>query len=179
MGRTENGCVDLMLHDFLLHVLKIHPPDIIFVHIHGRMDNVVAIVFQSMGEAHISGRMDQDVITLGAHHIQRADHAAQNAVGVADVLGFQTLHTVALLLPVDNGIVILITGPEIAVDGMLRALDDRFRDRGCRGKIHVRDPHGDQVKTFLRLSRRKIHCQSILAVTVQDGSKIVFHNLSP
>ena len=46
VGRAEHGGVDLVLHDLLLHVLKIHPPHAVLVLLQGAVDNVVAVIGQ-------------------------------------------------------------------------------------------------------------------------------------
>ena len=70
------------------------------------MDQLVAVVFQTVGKADIGGAVDQNLIAPGAHAVQGADDAAQNAVFIADVLPGQVRNTVSLCLPADDGIVI-------------------------------------------------------------------------
>ena len=179
VGGAENGGVDLVVHDLFLHVLEVHTPDLILIHIHGGVNDVVAVILQSVGEAHIGRGVDQHIIAPGTHHIQGADHTAQNAVGIADVLALQTFHAVAVALPVDDGVVILITGQEIAVAGVLGTLDDGFGDGGRGGEVHVRHPHGNQVKAVSGLAGGIVHSQSVHAMAVDDGGKIIFHGNSP
>ena len=56
-------------------------------------------------------------------------------------------------MPLDDALEVLRRGLEVAVAGMLRTLDDRLGDRRDGGEVHVRYPHGDGVKTFLRCAR--------------------------
>ena len=185
MGGAENGGVDLVVHDLLLHIGEVHPPDAFLVDIEGGVDDVVAVVFQSVGEANVGGGVEQHIIAPGAEHVQSADHTAQDTVGIADVLGLQAFHTVAELVPADDGIVVFLPGGEVAIGRMLGPLDDGFGNGGHRGEVHVGHPHGDQVEALLGSGDGKsggtggIHGNGIHAMTVHDGSEIVFHSESP
>lgn len=66
---------------------------------------------------------------------------------------------------------------------MLGSLDNGFRDGGHGGKVHVRDPHGDDVKAVLGQVRGKagaetVNGDGVLAVAIHDGCKIVLHSSS-
>ena len=185
VGRAENGGVDLVLHDLLLHVFKVHAPHAVFVLHQGGMDDVVAVVGQTAGETHVGGRVQQHIVALGTEHIQRGDHAAQDAVFVTDVGGGQAGNAVVGLLPLDDGAEVFLGRHEIAKGGMLGPLDHSLLNGGNHGEVHVGDPHGDDIKTLLRSGIRgagrtdHIHSNGISALTVYNGSKIVFHGDSP
>ena len=68
--------MDLMLYQFFLHVLKVHAPNALLILLQRGMDNLIAIVFQTKGEANIGGRMKQHFISLGTQHIQCRNHTA-------------------------------------------------------------------------------------------------------
>lgn len=86
MGRAENRRMDVLLPQQPLHILEVHPPDALFVRHQRTVDDLVAIVGQGIGESNVGGGMNQDLVPPGAEHLQRACHATQNAVLVADVL---------------------------------------------------------------------------------------------
>lgn len=55
---------------------------------------------------------------------------------------------VAPLLPADDGVVVIIAGGEIAEEGVVHPLLDGLCNGGHRGEVHVRYPHGDDVKAL-------------------------------
>ena len=176
--------MDLVFHDFALHILVIHAPDAVLVLDQGAVDDAVAVVGQRAREADVGGAVEQHLVAPGAEDVQGRDHAAQNAVLVADVLGFQTGHAVAGFVPADDGAEILLGGHEVAVGRVHGALDHGLGNGGDHGEIHVGHPHGDGIKAGQGRAGGKavgladhIHDNGILAMSVHDGGKIVFHNL--
>ena len=93
--------------------------------------------------------MNQNLIALGTQNTQSADHTAQHAVFVADVLGFQTLCTVVIFLPFDNLCEVFLTGIEITEGRLLGSADHGLLDSGADREVHIGDPHGDHIKAFL------------------------------
>ena len=63
--------MDVMLHDFLLHVLEIHTPYIILILYELTVNDVIAVVCQTVGEADVGRFVNQDVIAPGAVDIKR------------------------------------------------------------------------------------------------------------
>ena len=61
----------------------------------------------------------------------------------------QALNAIAAALPFDDAVKVLVARIEIAKHGMLGALNDVLLNRGHRGKIHVRHPHGDAVEALV------------------------------
>ena len=112
------------------------------------MYQLVAVVHQGMGEAHIGRGMDQDLVSLGAEDIGHGHHAAQDSVDIADVLRLQSLYPVAAALPGNDAVKVFLPGAEIAEQGVLQPLGHALHHRRHRGKIHVRHPHGDQVEAL-------------------------------
>ena len=182
--------MDLVLHDALLHVLKVHAPDALGVLDQGREDHVIAVVGEGTGEADVGGGVQQHVVTLGAEHVQGADHAAQNAVFIADVLPLQAGDPVAGLVPLDNGVEVLLGGLEIAEGRMLGPLDDGLGDGRAGREVHVGHPHRDGVQAILDLYvRQGLHNEvargvrlgdhvdgdGVLAMAVHDRGEIVLH----
>ena len=140
---------------------------------------MISVVFQTHGKADISRGMKQYVVPFGTHHIQGADHTAQHAIFIADVLRLESGHAVALLLPSDNGSVIFFRWIKISVCRMLHTLHHSLHNRWCGREIHVSYPHRDPVKAFLHLcarNRNVLYCNRIFSVAIQNRSKIVFHN---
>ncbi len=179
---AEDGGMDLLLLELLLHVLRIHPPDAVLVLDQGAEHHVVAVVGQAGGESHIGGGVEQHLVAPGADAVQGRHHAAQHAVFVADVFLGKAGDPVALLLPADDGGEILLTGGEIAEGRMLDAVGHGLLDGGNGGEVHVRHPHGDGVKALPGCaggkaghSAQTVHSDGVPAVAGQDGSKIVLH----
>ena len=140
---------------------------------------MISVVFQTHGKADISRGMKQYVVPFGTHHIQGADHTAQHAIFIADVLRLESGHTVALLLPPDNGSIIFFRWIKISIGRMLHTLHHGLHNRWYGREIHVSYPHWDPVKAFLHLcarNRNVLYCNRIFSVAIQNRSKIVFHN---
>ena len=186
VGGAEDGRMDVVLLQQAVHVVKIHPPHAVFVPVQGAVDDAVAIGFQRAGKADVGGAVDQHGIAGGGQAAQGRHYAAQNTVFVADGLFGQVGHAVAVSLPVGDSLVVGVRRGKVAVQRVLSAFNDGGRDRGHGGKVHVRDPHGDDGKAVLRLARCKaarlaqgIHRQRIHPAAVVHSGKIVFHDRSP
>ena len=149
MGIAENGGVDVLLLQAALHVRKVHAPDICFVFYQGRVDDLIAVVFQAMGKANVGGAVEEHLVTPGADAVQGADNAAEDAVFIADVLFGKALNAVAGALPADDGIVVFRCWVKIAEGRVLCPGDNRLLNGGAGGEIHVRDPHGNHVEARL------------------------------
>ena len=164
----------MVFHDFLLHIFIVHAPDAVLNH-QGAVDNVVAIVPQGVGKAHIGGAVDKHIVAPGAHDIQGRHHAAQHAVGIEDVLRCHSLHAVVPPVPGYDTFEVFLPGGKIAIGRMGSPGDDGLGDCGHRGEVHVRDPHGDQVIVLARLPGRMLHGDGIQPTPVHNGCKIVAH----
>ena len=106
--------MDVLLLQAALHVRKVHAPDVCFVFYQGRVDDLIAVVFQAMGKANVGGAVEEYLVTPGTDTVQGADNAAQNPVFIADVLFGKALNAVAGALPADDGIVVFLCGAEVA-----------------------------------------------------------------
>ena len=189
VGRAENGGMNVIVADPALHVVKVHAPaarsgsrlavDQRAVH------DPVAIVAQGIGKTDIGRRVDKDIVSPGTEHIQGTDKAAEHAVLVSDTVGHKFLYglfPVAPLMPAYDRVKIFLPRRKISESRMLQPLRDRLDNGGRRGKIHIRDPHGNYIKSFRgspgrkssRISNR-INRQRVVAAPVHNGTKIVFH----
>lgn len=113
---------------------------------------------------------------------QRGHDAAQHAVFVADMLGEQAFDAITAALPFNDAVEVLGTRIEVAKHGVLGALNDVLLDRGHRGKIHVRHPHGDAVEALVGCVRSHVgnfspgvNGDGVHAVAVDKRGKVVFH----
>ena len=142
---------------------------------------MVAVVRQAVGEADVGGRIEKHVVPLGTEYIQSTDYAPQHAVFIADALRGKSLHPIPIFVPLNDGIKIFLPGSEISEGRMLSPADDGLGDGGNRGEIHIRNPHGDEIKAFFRRcgshgvlpqggNGKRIH-----SVTLHNRCKIVFH----
>ena len=171
----------MILHDFLFHVGKVHPPDTLLVLCQRGVDNVIAVVRQAVGKADVGGAVTQHVVPLGAKHVQCGGHAAQYAVFVADVFRLQAGDAVVVFLPADDGIVVFRRGVKVAEGRMLRPGDHGLLNGGNHGEIHVRHPHGDHVKALPgggiggTGGAHGVDGDGVLSPAIQNGSKVVFH----
>ena len=184
VGAAQDGGMDVLFGQMLLHVGVVHPPDVGFV-LHQRgVDDVITVVGQAVGEADVGGAVHQHLIAPGADAVQRADDAAQNAVLVADGLGGQAGDAVAHRLPADDGVIIFGRRVEVAEGRVLHPLDDGLLDGGQTDEVHVRHPHGDGVEPGPGRIGRKALAQSVYgdgipAMTVGQGGEIIFHAALP
>lgn len=94
----------------------------------------------------------------------------------------QALNAITAALPFDDAVEVLGARIEIAKHGMLGALNDVLLDRGHRGKVHVRHPHGDAVEALVGRVRSHagdftpgVNGDGVHAVAVDKRSKVVFH----
>ena len=141
--------MDVVLGELALHVLKVHTPHTLIVELKRAVDNTIARSLDGLGKADVGGTMNQHRIARLDIRAQRRHDTAQHTVFVADVLGEQALDVIAATLPFDDAAEILGARIEIAKHGVLGALNDALLDRGHRGKIHVRHPHGDAVEALV------------------------------
>ena len=178
LGGTENGGVDVIFHDLLFHVGKIHPPDTLLVLCQRRVDNVIAIVRQAVGKANVGRAVEQHVVPFGAQNVQRGDHAAQYAVFVADVFRLQAGDAVARFVPADDGIIIFIGRTKIAKGRVLGALDNGLLDGRYRGKIHIRHPHWIHLMPII-FQFSGFPFKRICPASVNDFIKFIFHSRFP
>ena len=138
--------------DLFIHILGIHPPDAGFVPLQRTVDDMEAVAPDTVGKAHVGRAVKQHRVPRRREHLQRRDDASEDAVFVGDDVLGQIVHALALV-PVDNGLVVGVTGREIAEGRVLRPRDDRvLNGAGCR-EVHVRHPHRDHVEARLRCAR--------------------------
>lgn len=172
-----------MLLKLAVHVLIVHPPDAMAVPLQFAVNDFSTVIGDGAGEAHIGGAVEQDGVAGGGEGVQGRGHASQHAVFIVDGGAGQPLHAVALLLPADDAVKVLLPGREVAKGRMLCPADNRFRNGGRGGEIHVRDPHGEVVKARFPGPGAKggadVHGDGILSPAVQNGGKIVFHTGVP
>lgn len=147
--RAEHGGMDVVLGELALHVLKIHAPHALIVELKRAVDNAIARGLDGLGKADVGGTVDQHRIARLDICAQRRHDTAQYAVFVADMLREQAFDAITAGLPFDDAVEVLVARIEIAKHGMLGALNDVLLDRGHRGKVHVRYPHGDAVEALV------------------------------
>ena len=189
VGRTEDGGVDPAFFQFLLHILIIHPPDPFFIPLQIGKLQMEPVVLQAVGKADVGRRVDQHMIPVGAEDLQGADHPAQNAVLISDMLRRQSGNAVAAGLPVYDPLKILLRRTEISEGRMFGSFNDMLLNGGHCGEIHIRHPHGDHGKSFFYLHaldsqhsrfHGPLHLQGdgVFSSPVHKCRKIVFHILT-
>ena len=62
MGTAHNAGVNVIFHNLLFHVGKVHAPYIFLVFFQSTVYNVVSIISKSPGKSHISWRMHQHAV---------------------------------------------------------------------------------------------------------------------
>ena len=178
VGGAEYGKVDIVCLELSVHVLIVHAPDALGIPLQWAVDRDTAGVGKGMGKAHIGGRMDQNLLTGGGKGADCRADPAQHTVFIADMPLFQSLHTVAPALPVDDGRVILGAGIKVAEVRKLHTAADLLQHGGRGGKAHVGDPHGDGIKALVHAQALKgypVGGDKVMAGAVKNGSKVVFH----
>ena len=148
VGGTEDGQVDVILLELPVHVLIVHAPYALPVPLQRGVDGNTARVLEGVGEAHICGRVDKNLLAGSGEGLEHGADAAQHAVFVADVFRQQALHPVAFLLPADDAVEIFFRQGEVAEVGHLHALVYGRHHRRGRLEAHVRYPHGDSGEAF-------------------------------
>ena len=147
--RAEHCGMDVVLGEFALHVLKVHAPHALVVELKRAVDNAIARGLDGLGEADVGGAVDQHRIARLDIRAQRRHDTAQHAVFVTDMLRRQALDAITAALPFDDAVEVLGTRIEVTKHGVLGALNDVLLDRGHRGEVHVRHPHGNAVEALV------------------------------
>ena len=106
---------------------------------------------------------------------------------IADVVPLESGKAIALGLPVYDALVVFVPGQEIAVERVLGALDHSGGNGRTGGKVHVRHPHGNGVKSFLgggglvapHLVADAVHGNGVHAAAINDGREIVLQSRLP
>ncbi len=149
------------------------------------MHDAVAVVAQAVGESDVRRAVQQHGVAGRGECGHGGDHAAEHAVFVSDRVTGQSGHVVAVALPADDRVEVLVRRIEVAIQRVLRAFDDRLGNGRHRGEIHVGDPHRNHIESLARRVRRHswyraqtVHRQGVLAMSVDDGGEIVNHAVS-
>ena len=180
--------MDIMLLDLPGHIFQVHPPDPLIVHLQRAEDALPSLCPGITAKSHIIGTVQKYVLPRLCQHAYRARHEAVHTVLIADMLPLQVCMGAcpcsvrrSLLPPPDDRIVICVRDIEIAEGRMTGPRNDRIRHRGAGRKVHVRNPHGDEVKAFLRGLRLdlppvftySVNGIGIPASAVHDGNEII------
>ena len=147
--------MDILGFQLGVHILVIHTPYAVFVLFQRAVDDFVAVVLDAHGKADVGGAVQQHAVAGRGKRGQCRNHAAQNAVFVADIFLGQAGHAVAGFLPAYDGIIIFVRRLKVAERRVLGSFDDRLRNGGYGGKIHIRHPHRDDIKAVLGTIRGK------------------------
>ena len=184
--RAEHRGMDVILGELVLHVLKVHAPHALVVELKRAVDNTIARGLDGLGKADVGRAVDQHRIAWLDIRAQRRHDTAQHAVFVADMFRAQTLDAITAALPFDDAVEVLGARVEIAKHGVLGALNDVLLDRGHRGKVHVRHPHGNAVEALVGCVRSHtgdlapgVNGDGVHAVAVDKRAKVVFHAEPP
>ena len=180
MGGTEDDGVDVVLGELLLHVLEVHAPDAILVDLEGRVHDVEAVVLEAHRETDVGRAVEKDLIARLHEGGQRGDDTTEDAVLIADALLGEALDAVARLVPLDDGVEVLIGRGEVTKRRVLSALDNRLGDGRHRGEVHVGNPHGDAVKALGRSIRseavaKTVDGDRVHAVTLHVTGEVILH----
>ena len=174
--------MNVVLGELVLHVLKVHAPHALVVELKRAVDNAIARGFDGLGKADVGGAVDQYRIARLDIRAQRRHDTAQHAVFIADMLRCQALDAITAALPFDDAIEVLGTRIEVAKHGVMDALNDVLLDRGHRGEVHVRHPHGYAVEALVGCVRGhtgdlapRVNGNGVHAVAVDKRAKVVFH----
>ena len=182
VGAAKDGNMDIVLFDFTVHILVIHPPDTIFVLVELAVDDPATGIFHRTGKSDIGGGVQQNRFTHRSKCLYCGRNASQHAVFIADRFFGQTFHIMTHLLPVDDGIKIFLRRTEVAKCRMLDTFNDCLLDGGDCRKVHVGNPHRDFGITRLDLrtgNRNSVDSNGVLSSPVHNGRKIVFHKDTP
>ena len=180
--RAEYRGMDVVLSELALHVLKVHAPHALIIELKRAMDNTIARGLNGLGKADVGRAVDQHRIARLDIRAQRRHDTAQHAVFVTDMFRAQTLDAIAATLPFDDAVKILGARIEIAKHGVLGTLNDVFLDRGHRGEVHVRHPHGNAIEALVGCVWSHtgdlapgVNGDGVHAVAVYKRAKVVFH----
>ena len=105
---AEDGEMNMVFFDPALHVFVVHTPDSVFILHKGTQLGSPSVILQHMGEADVSGAVQQEFFTGSRESLHGGGHTAQHSVLVADVLPGQPFHAVSKPVPADDGIIIFL-----------------------------------------------------------------------
>ena len=186
VGRAEDNQMNPVLFYFALHILKIHAPHAVFIGQQRAVDGFSAGSLNVGSVSHVDRGMQKNLVAGRGQDLNRAGHHPVNTVFIADVFPFQAGKMVAPFMPGNNRIIICVAGRVIAEQGMLHTADYGVCDSGRRRKIHVGDPHGNEVEPFFRASgfetpaaaasENCVNRICIFSKPVGVGCKIITHN---
>ena len=125
--------------------------------------------------------MQEHRIARRCEGLERGDEAAEHAVLVSDMLRFEPGHAVAVALPGNDALEVLVPRIEITEVGFLHARGDGILDGGEHREVHIGHPHGDGVEPLLRGLRGTGRAQTVdghrvLPVALHDACEIVGHS---
>ena len=180
VGIAEDNEMDMVLLDLLCHVLEVHAPDALAIARKRAMHDAPSGVHDGAGEADVGRIVHEDRIARRAEGFHRGDDAAQDPVLIADVLLREPTDAVPRLLPVDDRLVVLRPGLEVAEGRMLEALRYRIGDAGGGIEVHVCHPHRNGIEPLLRGARsallpQRIDSDRIKSCTLWQRRVIEFH----
>ena len=178
VGGAEDGDMDAVFFQLPVHVLIVHTPDACLVPLQRGVHRHPAGILKGVGEAHIGGGVDKNLLSRRGEGLQRGADPAQHTVFIADVLRQQALHAVALSLPADDAGKVFLRQGEIAEVGHFQPLVKGLHHRRRGDKAHIRDPHGDGGKARVYRKTLKgdfVGGQGVFPPPVKNGGKIVFH----
>ena len=176
--------MDISGGEFFLQIFIVDAPDPFRILNKRIKDKIYSVIFSAVGEAYISGGLDNYRISGLTEDFESADYTAQYAVLITDTFRSKSDSAVALFMPAYDGVIIGFRRLKIAVSRVRGPLHDCLRYRGNGGKIHIRHPHGNYTETVLHpgagkedvaAGMRKVYGNSVFSQPVHDSGKIIFH----
>ena len=180
MRRTEYGKMDFVFLYFVVHIFVVHTPHTVFILYQIGKYYFTSVIFKHVGKTNVSRRMQKYRLSRRGKTLNRCRKTSQHTIFVSDVLCCKTIYQVALLLPMNDTVVILLGWFEITKGRMVDTVYNMLLNRWHCGKVHICHPHRNAVKAVAYLCSRKrnhIHRQSILSSSVHYCRKIVSHFL--
>ena len=183
MRRAENRSVDFFLLQLPFHILKVYPPNPLFITVQGTGNDGIAVIYKASCKSDIGRGMQKDLIPFRAENTQRGKKTPENPIFIGNVFRKETLYPVLRFLPVHNPFIIFLTRLKIAEAGMHDSIRHGFLNAGCRRKVHIRNPHRNRIKALFRCfgcSRQlpdSVNCCRILPLPIYNTCKVEFHRL--
>lgn len=95
VGRAEDGQMDVVFLQLLVHVLIVHAPDAIFIPFQRAVDGGSAQTLHIGAKSHIGGAVEQDFVSRRGERLDGTGDAAVDSVLIADIVPFESDKTVA------------------------------------------------------------------------------------
>ena len=187
MGVAPEQHFDARVGALLFKIVKVDGPAVFGVDQIGT-ENRYVVVLRRMQEVAVGRCGDDEGLALADQILHQLIEGRDDAGREAELLLFEA-PAVALFAPAVEGLVIgVVEHHGVAEDALVHALFDGVADGGAAGKLHVRNPHADELFILERenlfrtrvedVAPESVGVEGVGVSAVNDLVKIVLHRVS-